>query len=124
MEQVQKIHEVHDVRSFFEYLDSIKISPEVYGLFALCLVVWYLRKEIKAHPDTLGKKWQFFLASMISKKYFAWGVITSFFWYDHFVWQYDGLAFGEYLLFTAATFGIATYQKIKMAELGKEDQND
>ena len=106
----QKIYEVDSWHKFMQYVAEFKIPPEVYGVFFMVLIVWFLCKEIKASPD-LQERWHRFLATILSKKYFAWAIITIFFWYDHFVWQYDGLSFQAYLLFTAATFSIDVWQK-------------
>ena len=110
---VQKIYEVHDIKSLFEYIDSIKISPEIYALFFMGLTVWYLRRSIKASED-LQARWHRMVATILSKKYFAWAVITFMFWYDHFVWGNfgdDSLSFESYLAFTCVTFGIDVWQK-------------
>jgi len=116
----QRIHEIDSWSKFWQYVDGIKISPEVYGLVFFGLIFWYLRREIKANDD-LKLRWHRLLATVLSKKYLAWAVITVFFWYDHFVWQYDGLKFETYLTFTTAVFLTDVWQKSLGLGKKKED---
>jgi len=98
------------VREIGTFLDAITIPPEIYGLLFIVLVLRHFDKHIKVSPD-LKERYHRLLATMLSKKFIAWGVVTIMFWYDHFVWQYMGLDWLSYLGFTCGVFTIDVAQK-------------
>lgn len=84
----------------------VELAAILIGFLLIC----YFHQQFLDSED-LRDRLQRFYATMISKKTFAWLVVTAMFVWDRFIWQYDGFEYWEYLTFTCAVFTIDVTQK-------------
>ena len=89
---------------------EIKIPAEIYALITLLMVIWFYHRQILQH-SRLRKRFHALLERTMSVKFLMWFVTTVFAWYDNIVWNYGGLKWEWWMIFTFSMAGLNVTQK-------------
>jgi len=88
----------------------VRLTVEQGAILIGFLLVCYAH-QLMLDKDDLRQRLQRFYATMISKKFFAWWVVSFMFWYERYFDGGKGDWLAEYMVFTGSVFCIDVAQK-------------